>query len=306
MPRLAFQRVPWGLAAIAAWAFVFACVCSAASAADPWHAEGWPHRAVIVTEKGGSEGVDTAIVRLHHAGLAQDNANDLRLFDSAGKPVPYEVAYHDPQRDALLRFRVDAADAPGGTFHLYFGNDNAPRDPHRVRTPPPGEGPPQPALAGGDWIPRAGLILPTHRRPGEAENPRNLDEMRTLLADSPGPDGAGDEHPAVQQKFREPRGEPTHDEDGRPINYRLRYLYTTKVPVGGSDEWKTYSHRQPRHPNSRVITENVRWVRVMLYPHWPAGEYWYDNIRLVEVDPVKEQADPEAEEADYEEGKVVR
>ena len=116
----------------------------------------------------------------------------------------------------------------------------------------------------------------------------------------------GDEHPAVQQRFREPRGEPTHDEDGRPIHYRLRYLYTTKVPVGGSDEWKTYSHRQPRHPNSRVITENVRWVRVMLYPHWPPGEYGYDNIRLIEVDPVKEQADPDAEEADYEEGKVVR
>lgn len=116
----------------------------------------------------------------------------------------------------------------------------------------------------------------------------------------------GDEHPAVQQKFRKPRGEPTHDEDGRPIYYRLRYLYTTKVAIGGSDEWKTYSHRMPRHPNSRMITENVRWVRIMLYPHWPAGEYWYDNVRLVEVEPVKQQADPDADEADYEEGKVVR
>lgn len=146
---------------------------------------------MIVTERGGSEGVDTAIVRLHHAGLTQDNANDLRLFDGDGKPVAYEVVYHDPQRDALLRFRTDAADAPGGTFHLYFGNADAPRDPHRVRTRPPGEGPPGPGPAGGDWIPRAGLVLATHRRPVEADNPQTVEEMRRLLADSPGPDGAG-------------------------------------------------------------------------------------------------------------------
>ncbi|MFW6336441.1 MAG: hypothetical protein ACOC3G_04875, partial [Phycisphaeraceae bacterium] len=169
---------------------IIAATTAAATAADAsaWHAEGWPHRAVIVTEPGGSEGVETAIVRLHHAGLTQNDVNDLRLFDSDGEPVPYEVAYHDPRRDTLLRFRADAG---GETFHLYFGNADASRDPHRVRTQPPGEGPPQPGPAGGDWIPRAGLVLATHRRPIDVDNPQNFDEMRTLLADSPRPDGAG-------------------------------------------------------------------------------------------------------------------
>jgi len=116
----------------------------------------------------------------------------------------------------------------------------------------------------------------------------------------------GDEEPAVQEQFRKARGDPLKDANGRPIKYRMRYRYTTKFPAGGSDEWKTYTHTKPRHPNSRQITRNVRYIRVMLYPFWPAGTYWFDNVRVVEVPPDAGQAKPEAGEADLKEGKVVR
>lgn len=119
----------------------------------------------------------------------------------------------------------------------------------------------------------------------------------------------GDESPAVQQLFRGPRGEPTEDEDGRPVRYRLRYRYTTWFAVGGSDDWKTYSHLQTRHPNNREITENVRWVRVMLYPYWPADVYWFDHVRVVEVPPEADQSGGNirpADEADLDEGKTIR
>ena len=115
-----------------------------------------------------------------------------------------------------------------------------------------------------------------------------------------------DESPAVQGHFRKARGDPQNDAKGRPVRYRLRYQYQTWFAVGGSDQWKTYTHIKPRHPNSREITENVRWIRITLYPYWPPGQYWYDNVRVVEVEPDKEQAKPDAEEADVEEGKVVR
>jgi hypothetical protein len=29
----------------------------------------------------------------------------------------------------------------------------------------------------------------------------------------------------------------------------------------------------------------VKYVRVLLYPFWPPGEYFVDNVRLVEYDP---------------------
>jgi len=116
----------------------------------------------------------------------------------------------------------------------------------------------------------------------------------------------GDEEPAAQQQFRQARGDPLTDANGRPIKYRLRYLYTTKFAAGGSDQWQTYTHIKPRHPNSRDITEKVRYIRIMLYPFWPAATYWFDNVRVVEVKPDAGQARPKAEEADLEEGKVVR
>ncbi len=93
----------------------------------------------------------------------------------------------------------------------------------------------------------------------------------------------GDEHPAVQEQFRNARGEPKLDKNGRPVQYHLRYLYTTWFPVGGSDEWKTYTHHMPRHPNNNPVTEDVRYIRIMIYPYWPPGEYYYDNVRVVEV-----------------------
>jgi len=116
----------------------------------------------------------------------------------------------------------------------------------------------------------------------------------------------GDEAPATQQQFRRARGEPRTDARGRPVKYRLRYQYTAKFNVGGSNDWTTYTHEKPRHPNSRDITENVRYIRICIYPYWPAATYWYDNVRVVEVAPHDEQAKPTAGEADLEEGKVVR
>jgi hypothetical protein len=116
----------------------------------------------------------------------------------------------------------------------------------------------------------------------------------------------GDEAPAVQELFREPRGEATVDAKGRPVKYRLRYRYQTWFAVGGSDQWQTCTHIKPRHPTGRELTENVRYIRITLYPYWPPADYWFDNIRVVEVDPDDQQRKPEAEEADIEEGKVVR
>ena len=116
----------------------------------------------------------------------------------------------------------------------------------------------------------------------------------------------GDEQPAVQQVFREARDEPTHDEQGRPIRYRMRYRYTTWFPVGGSDQWQTYTHIQPRHPNNREITENVRDIRIMLYAYWPPGEYWFDNVRVYEVEPAEDGNIPEGDEKDREEGRIIR
>ncbi|HTU24504.1 MAG TPA: hypothetical protein VMF30_03850 [Pirellulales bacterium] len=116
----------------------------------------------------------------------------------------------------------------------------------------------------------------------------------------------GDEQPAVQEMFATARGEPSLTPEGKARKHRLRYAYQTWFAVGGSDTWQTYTHRQPRHPNGRELTEDVRWIRIQLYPYWPPAAYEFDNIRVIEVPALDRQGKPAADEADVEEGKVVK
>ncbi|HKI35543.1 MAG TPA: hypothetical protein VKA46_27045 [Gemmataceae bacterium] len=62
-----------------------------------------------------------------------------------------------------------------------------------------------------------------------------------------------------------------------------KYVWKGQLAAGGSNEWKTYSRRkQPFRPTS--VTPNVKWGRILILPTWPPGEYFVDNVRLVEVE----------------------
>ena len=155
----------------------------------PWHADGWSHRAVVAVADRADAGVDAAAVAVHHAGLARADANDYRIFDAAGAPVPYEVVYHHPHRRSLIHFRADVGPEP---FAVYYGHADAPPDTRRALSKPgPGHGPPTPGPDAGGWIPRAGLVLTTMRRPTDLPNPRTVEDLGGLIAASPGLDGAG-------------------------------------------------------------------------------------------------------------------
>jgi hypothetical protein len=70
-----------------------------------------------------------------------------------------------------------------------------------------------------------------------------------------------------------------------------KYVWKGQLAAGGSAGWKTYSRRnKPFRPTS--VTPNVRFVRVMIYPFWPPGEYRVDNVRLVEYDEPAKPAAP--------------
>ena len=66
-----------------------------------------------------------------------------------------------------------------------------------------------------------------------------------------------------------------------------RYVYRGQMAVGGSKDWQTFSRKEKLfRPTS--VTPEVKYARILLLPFWPPGEYYVDNVRLVEV------PDPEA------------
>lgn len=185
-------RVP-----LVAAVWLFACLLPYGSAlGQPWHAAGWRERAVYaVPEADGTKETDVAAVRVLHGGGAAADGRDYRVFDAAGAAVPYEVAYHHPERDALLLVRCQTT-GKDVRLCVYWGNAGAAVDPMRaVPGDPDADGlrtrPPIPGAAAGGWIPHAGLVLTTMRREPDAANPETPAEMAAMIARSTAFDGGG-------------------------------------------------------------------------------------------------------------------
>lgn len=174
---------------IVAWGFGNAGV--PLLAAEPWHLNGWPYRAVVQIDKpSNSPEVDCAAVKLLTQGRTRNDGHDLRIVDATGQAVPFQLNFLAADRYALLTFRVTDLK---GRYFIYFGNPNATQPPPEMirADPKPGSGPPK-----GAWIPKAGLVLETRVRPRAADltaetNPKTVADMQKLLADSPRAYGAG-------------------------------------------------------------------------------------------------------------------
>ncbi|MFW6059328.1 MAG: hypothetical protein ACODAQ_04055 [Phycisphaeraceae bacterium] len=198
--------------------------------------------------------------------------------------VFFHEASDDPQRGHVMHIDTDVKQAQAYRWWVERFVHGAPLDeaPPKEPTQPPRYGTVA-GLEGGfywsDFIPveqgAAYRVYVDAKGPTSKVFIRGYEEKVAL--------SFGDEHAAVQEQFRKARGEPSVDEHGRPVRYYARYLYTTWFPVGGPEQWRTYTHREPRHPNNNPITKKVRYIRIMLYPYWPPGEYRYDNVRVVKV-----------------------
>ena len=61
-----------------------------------------------------------------------------------------------------------------------------------------------------------------------------------------------------------------------------KYIWRGQMTVGASKEWQTFSRKEKLfRPTS--VTPDVKFVRVLVLPFWPPGEYYLDNVKLVEV-----------------------
>src|SRR5258708_6361296 len=131
----------------------------------PWPFDGGTCRAVLtIPEPLADRSVDTAAVRVLCQGQAQASGNDYRVVDATGRPVPFQLMFHDAARYSLISLRVANV---AETHYVYFGNPAAERAAEQVvMDSKPGAGPPQ-----GAWVPRYGLVYTTLRRP-EGDNPK--------------------------------------------------------------------------------------------------------------------------------------
>ncbi|VTS01766.1 hypothetical protein [Tuwongella immobilis] len=61
------------------------------------------------------------------------------------------------------------------------------------------------------------------------------------------------------------------------------YSFRGRMDAGGANEWRTYSRKGKLFRPTGSATPNVKWGRILIYPYWPPGEYFVDNVRLLPV-----------------------
>ncbi|MDP7274882.1 MAG: PKD domain-containing protein [Planctomycetaceae bacterium] len=265
----------------AGWALIVLVWTAPLVAADGWHLAGWSGRAIVTIAKPLSvAGVDTAAVRIVHQGRARPDGADFRVLDAVGKPVPFQLSWHDPDGYSLLAFRA-VKPVAGARFFVYFGNSQAARAGEQVvASAKPGAGPPK-----GSWIPHQGLVFATIQRP-EGENPKTVADLAQLMAASKERYGA-----RYQQRVAD-----GHNPFGPSDYYISSYRGWIRIPRDGTYHFCTASneasfsfldgkplvHWPGRHTSERGARgEKNQKIELKAGLHYL--EYYHEEVMLKQV-----------------------
>lgn len=273
-------RFPLLCAAISVWSGLLTGV--PCHGADPWRLPGWNCRAAVeIVKPAADKAVDCASVKVLLHGRGKPDGADFRVLDSSGKPIPFQVTFHDPARYALITFRCPD---PRETFFVYFGNSGASRASEEIVVDDrPGAGPPK-----GAWVPKFGLVYETRVRPRAKDikdetNPMTVAEYAKLLTASPRKLGAR----------QQPRIADGYNPFGSSDYYLSVYRGWIHIPKAGTYKFCTASnegsfsfldgkdlvHWPGRHTAERGARgeKNVT-VELTAGPHYV--EYYHEEVTL--------------------------
>lgn len=248
-------------------------------AADPWHLPEWQARAIVEIPTPSTEaGVDTAASKVLCQGGGKPDGSDYRVLDAAGKPVPFQLTFHDADHYSLVAFRTAN---PKQRYYIYFGNPKAERTAEQVVVnPTPGSGPPK-----GEWVPRYGLVLETIQRTKDP-NPKTVEELNKLIAASPYKHGA-----RYQRRISD-----GYNPFGSSDYYISIYRGWMNIPKAGKYQFCTISneasfsfidgkeliHWPGRHTVERGMRGEVNvTVELTAGPHYI--EYYHEEVTLEQM-----------------------
>lgn len=189
----------------------------------------------------------------------------------------------DPARGRVLKFDSDVLQSQAYNWWLKIDDGASPlKAPRKVPTTPPKYD----TLAGldGVWFWSHPIPIKKGKRYWLTLDVKGSEILVWLVGYPEKPSVAfGADAGAVQQYFSKRRGTAPPNKRNRKA-FIHKYKWRGQLKAGGANQWRTYSRRKkPFHPTK--YTPSVRYVRVLLYPFWPPGEYFVDNVKLVEYDP---------------------
>lgn len=188
----------------------------------------------------------------------------------------------DPKRGKVLKFDTDILQSQAYDWWVKIIDGESPQKaPKKIPTTPPKYD----TLAGldGVWYWSDAIPIERNKQYWLTLDAKGAGMLVWLVGYPEGPDiSFASDAGAVKQYVAKVKGTAPPNERNRKPFIR-KNVWKGQLKIGASKEWKTFSRRKkPFHPTK--YTPTVRYVRVLLYPFWPPGEYFVDNVKLVEYD----------------------
>jgi hypothetical protein len=188
----------------------------------------------------------------------------------------------DPKHGMVLKFDSDVLQSQAYSWWVKIADGASPRDaPAKVPTTPPQYD----TLAGldGVWFWSDPIPIEKGREYWLTLDAKGPGMLVWLVGYPEMPDTSfAADAGAVKQYISKLKGTAPPNRRNRKA-FVHKYVWKGQLKVEASKEWKTFSRRKkPFRPTK--YTPTVKYVRVLLYPFWPPGKYYVDNVRLVEYD----------------------
>ncbi len=192
------------------------------------------------------------------------------------------VKEKDAKRGKVLKFDTDISQSQAYDWWVKIGDGVSPKcAPKKIPTTPPKYD----TLAGldGVWYWSDAIPIEKNKQYWLTLDAKGAGMLVWLVGYPEKPDTSfAADAGAVKQYFAKVKGTAPPNERNRKAFIR-KNVWKGQLKIGASKEWKTFSRRnKPFHPTK--YTPTVKYVRVLLYPFWPPGEYFVDNVKLVEFD----------------------
>ena len=188
----------------------------------------------------------------------------------------------DPRHGKVLKFDTDVLQSQAYQWWVQIADGVSPQKaPPKIPTTPPKYD----TLAGldGVWFWSDAIPIEKNKQYWLTLDAKGLGMLVWLVGYPEKPDTSfAADAGAVKQYFAKAKGTAQPNQRNRKA-FIHKYVWKGQLKVDASREWRTFSRRKkPFHPTK--YTPTVKYVRVLLYPFWPPGEYYVDNVKLVEYD----------------------
>jgi hypothetical protein len=189
----------------------------------------------------------------------------------------------DGKRGKVIKFDTDVLQSQAYDWWVKIANGASAKDaPKKMQTTPPQYD----TLAGldGVWFWSDPIPVEKDKAYWLSLDVKGAEIMTWLVGYPEKPDTSfGADAKAFQEYFREKKAGKPRDNVRGFDSIIAKYVYRGQLKAGGVNEWRNYSRRSLLFRPTKM-TPNVRWARILILPYWPPGEFYIDNVRLVEVE----------------------